>query len=164
MITRALLRGSVAFGLAAGLSALGSTGAQAQDPLPDAPGKEQVVAVCSKCHEPQRVAALRLTREGWEEVVAKMQTLGAKGSEEDFKKITDYLSENFKGEAPKPINLNSATSVDLESVAGLLRKESAAWIDYRAKHGGCNALEDLKKVPGVPFKKIDERRDRLVCF
>ena len=83
---------------------------------------------------------------------------------EDFKKITDYLSENFKGEAPKPINLNSATSVDLESVAGLLRKESAAWIDYRAKHGGCNTLDDLKKVPGVPFKKIDERRDRLVCL
>ena len=164
MITRAFLRASVAFGLAAGLSAVGATGAHAQDPLPDAPGKEQVVAVCSKCHEPQRVAALRLTREGWEEVVAKMQTLGAKGSEDDFKKITDYLSENFKGEAPKPINLNSANSVDLESVAGLLRKEAAAWIDYRAKHGGCNTLDDLKKVPGVPFKKIDERRDRLVCL
>src|SRR5678816_4070884 len=158
MIMRACLRAS-AFALATGLSALGATAAYVQDPLPEAPGKEQVVAVCSKCHEPQRVAALRLTREGWEEVVAKMQTLGAKGSEEDFKKITDYLSENFKGEAPKPINLNSATSVDLESVAGLLRKESAAWIDYRAKHGGCNTLDDLKKVPGVPYKKIDERRD-----
>jgi competence protein ComEA len=144
--------------------ALGGVRVYAQDPLPDAPGKEQVVAVCSKCHEPQRVAALRLTREGWEEVVAKMQTLGAKASEDDFKKITDYLSENFKGEAPKPINLNSATAIDLESVAGLLRKEAAAWIDYRAKHGGCNTLDDLKKVPGVPFKKIDERRDRLVCL
>ena len=163
MIMRAFLRAS-AFALAAGLFVPGASAAHAQDPLPEAPGKEQVVAVCSKCHEPQRVAALRLTREGWEEVVAKMQTLGAKGSEEDFKKITDYLSENFKGEAPKPINLNSATSVDLESVGGLLRKEAAAWIDYRAKHGGCNTLEDLKKVPGVPFKKIDERRDRLVCL
>ena len=87
MIMRACLRAS-AFALATGLSALGATAAYAQDPLPEAPGKEQVVAVCSKCHEPQRVAALRLTREGWEEVVAKMQTLGAKGSEEDFKKIT----------------------------------------------------------------------------
>jgi DNA uptake protein ComE-like DNA-binding protein len=151
-------------GVAARLSTFGGVRAHAQDPLPDAPGKEQVVAVCSKCHEPQRVAALRLTREGWEEVVAKMQTLGAKASEEDFQKITDYLSENFKGEAPKPINLNSATSVDLESVAGLLRKEAAAWIDWRTKHGSCNALDDLKKVPGVPFKKIDERRDRLVCL
>ena len=153
-----------AVGLLAGLATFGGLRAHAQDPLPEAPGKEQVVAVCSKCHEPQRVAALRLTREGWEEVVAKMQTLGAKASEDDFKKITDYLSENFKGEAPKPINLNSATSVDLESVGGLLRKEAAAWIDWRAKHGSCNTLDDLKKVPGVPFKKIDERRDRLVCL
>jgi len=161
---RALLRAALAAGLVAGFSTLVGTRAAAQDPLPDAPGKEQVVAVCSKCHEPQRVAALRLTREGWEEVVVKMQTLGAKASEEDFKKITDYLSENFKGEAPKPINLNSATAIDLESVAGLLRKEAAAWIDYRVKHGGCNSLDDLKKVPGVPFKKIDERRDRLVCL
>ena len=161
---RAFLGAASTIGLAAGLATFGGVRAHAQDPLPDAPGKEQVVAVCSKCHEPQRVAALRLTREGWEEVVAKMQTLGAKASEDDFKKITDYLSENFKGEAPKPLNLNSATAVDLESVAGLLRKEAAAWIDWRAKHGSCNTLDDFKKVPGVPFKKIDERRDRLVCL
>jgi hypothetical protein len=25
-------------------------------------------------------------------------------------------------------------------------------------------LEDLKKVQGLPFTKIDEPRDRLVCF
>jgi competence protein ComEA len=135
----------------------------AQDPLPDAPGKEQVVNVCSKCHEPQRVAALRLTREGWEDVIAKMVSLGVKASDAELKQITDYLAEQFKGEAAKPINLNSATSVELESVAALLRKEAAAWIEYRTKNGPCQTLDDLKKVPGVPFKKIDERRDRLVC-
>ena len=134
-----------------------------QDQLPDAPGKDQVVNVCGKCHEPQRVAALRLTREGWEEVIAKMVSLGAKASDDDLKQITEYLAENFKGEAAKPINLNTASSVDLESVAGLLRKEAAAWIAFRTKNGPCKTLDDLKKVPGVPFKKIDERRDRLVC-
>lgn len=164
MTMRTFLGAAFGGGLAAGFLIVGGARVLAQDPLPDAPGKEQVVAVCSKCHEPQRVAALRLTREGWEEVITKMQTLGAKASEEDFKAITDYLSENFKGEAPKPLNLNSATAIDLESVAGLLRREAAAWIDWRAKHGSCDSLDDLKKVPGVPFKKIDERRDRLVCL
>ena len=149
--------------LASGLAVTGTARGSVQDQLPDAPGKEQVVAVCGKCHEPQRVAALRLTREGWEEVVAKMVSLGAKASDDDLKQITDYLAENFKGEAAKPINLNTASSVDLESVGGLLRKEAAAWIAYRAKNGPCKTLDDLKKVPGVPFKKIDERRDRLVC-
>ena len=149
--------------LAVAFSVTGGVSGRAQDQLPDGPGKDQVVNVCGKCHEPQRVAALRLTREGWEEVVAKMTSLGAKASDDELKQITDYLAENFKGEVAKPINMNSASSVDLESVAGLLRKEAAAWIAYRTKHGPCKALDDLKKVPGVPFKKIDERRDRLVC-
>ena len=144
-------------------SVTGSVMVFAQDQLPDAPGKDQVVSVCGKCHEPQRVAALRLTREGWEEVVAKMMSLGAKATDDELKQITDYLAEQFKGEAAKPINLNSASAVDLESVAGLLRKEAAAWIAYRTKNGPCKTLDDLKKVVGVPFKKIDERRDRLVC-
>ena len=63
-----------------------------------------------------------------------------------------------------PTIQNTAPAIDLESVAGLLRKEAAALIAYRTKHGPCKTLEDLKKVPGVDFKKIDRRRDRLVCF
>jgi competence protein ComEA len=93
-----------------------------------------------------------------------MQGLGARATDEEWKQVIDYLATNFKGEAPKPINLNSASSVELESVAGLLRKEAAAWIAYRNKNGPCTKLDDLKKVVGVPFKKIDDRRDRLVCF
>jgi DNA uptake protein ComE-like DNA-binding protein len=59
--------------------------------------------------------------------------------------------------------LNTAPAIDLEAVAGLLRKEAAAWIAYRGKTP-CKALDDLKKVEGLEFKKIDERRDRLVCY
>ena len=87
----------------------------------------------------------------------------AKATDDELKQITDYLAEQFKGEVAKPINLNSASAVDLESVAGLLRKEAATWIAYRTKNGPCKTLDDLKKVVGVPFKKIDERRDSLVC-
>ena len=132
--------------------------------MPAGEGRELTVRVCAGCHEPQRAASVRLTREGWEETVAKMVGLGARATPEELKQVTDYLATNFKGEAPRPINLNSAASVDLEAVAGLLRKEAAAWIAYRNKNGPCTKLDDLKKVAGVPFKKIDERRDRLVCF
>ena len=132
--------------------------------LPPGEGRELTVRVCAACHEPQRAASVRLTREGWQDVVTKMIGLGARASEEEFRQITDYLATNFKGEAPKPINLNSAPAVELEAVAGLLRKEAAALIAWRNKNGPCSKLEELKKVPGVPFKKIDDRRDRLVCF
>jgi competence protein ComEA len=146
------------------LVAAATTTAHAQTQLPDGPGKDVTVRVCGTCHEPVRAASVRLTRDGWEELIAKMVSLGAKGSDEELSQVLDYLATNFKGEAAKPLNLNSATAVELESVAAMLRKEAAAWIDYRGKKGGCKTLDDLKKVPGVDFKKIDDRRDRLVCF
>ena len=135
----------------------------AQVQLPDGPGKEVAERLCGKCHEAQRAASVRLTREGWEAEVAKMVDLGMTATDEEIKQVLDYLAEHFKGDAPKPLNLNSASSVELESVVQLLRKEAAAWIAYRAK-APCKTLDDLKNVPGVPFKKIDDRRDRLVCF
>ena len=45
--------------------------------------------------------------------------------------MLNYLAEHFKGEAPRPLNLNTATAIELESIVGLLRKESAAWIAHR---------------------------------
>jgi DNA uptake protein ComE-like DNA-binding protein len=141
-----------------------SIGAWAQVQLPDAPGKDETVRLCGTCHEVERAAAVRLTREGWQDTIAKMVDLGAEGSDEEVAKVLDYLSEHFKGDAPRPLNLNTATAVELESIVGLLRKESAAWIAQRKTSGPCKSLDDLKKVAGVPFKKIEEHRDRLVCF
>src|SRR5262245_21423694 len=140
-----------------------ATPAFAQVQLPEGAGREVTERLCGKCHEAQRAASVRLTRGGWEAEIAKMVDLGMSGTDEELKQVLDYLSEHFKGEAPKPLNLNRASSVELESVVALLRKEAAAWIAYRAKTP-CKTLDDLKKVPGVPFKKIDDRRDRLVCF
>ncbi len=138
--------------------------AAAQDSLPDSPGKDVTVRVCGTCHPAARGAAVRLTRGGWREVIAKMVTLGAQGSDAELAEVLDYLSANFKGDAPKPVDMNTAPAIDLEAVAGLLRKEAAALIAYRTTHGPCKTLEDLQKVPGVDFRKINRRRDRLVCF
>jgi competence protein ComEA len=150
--------------IVAAIAVLSTSIVSAQGQFPDAPGKEATVRMCGTCHEAERSAAVRLTREGWQEVIAKMVALGAKGTDEEINEVLNYLAEHFKGDAPKPLNLNSATAVELESIAGLLRKEAAALIAHRTKAGPCKSLDDLKKVPGVPFKKIDQRRDRLVCF
>jgi competence protein ComEA len=141
-----------------------SHGTSAQSQLPEGPGKDAVVRMCGTCHPVERAASVRLTQAGWQDTIGKMMTLGAKGSDEDVKAVLEYLSTHFKGEAGKPLNLNTATSIDLESITLFLRKESAAWIAWRAKNGPCKTVDDLKKVPGVDFKKIDERRERLVCF
>jgi DNA uptake protein ComE-like DNA-binding protein len=174
MFTRTILTAAVVFAIAAGIAARQAPMAartltpseitELAKSMPDGPNRELAVRVCAGCHEPQRAASVRLTRDGWEQVVAKMVGLGAKATDEELVKVTDYLAENFKGEAAKPINMNTAPAVDLESVAGLLRKEAALWIKYRNDVGPCRSIDDLKKVPGFPFKKVDTKRDRLVCF
>jgi competence protein ComEA len=132
--------------------------------LPDGPGKAELQKVCGLCHQAERSAAVRLTREGWEGVIGDMITRGARGTDEEFAAILEYLVKNFLGDAPRPLNINRANNIELESVAGLTRKEAAALIQWRDKNGFCKSLEDLKKAPGVDYKKIDARKDFLVCF
>ena len=156
-VARHLLFGTAALFL----TALTVQPASAQVALPDGPGKDQMIKVCGVCHEPQRAASIRLTRDGWESTIGDMIARGAKGSDEDFQAILDYLSKNFLGEASKPLNVNTANSVELESVLLLLRKEAAAVIAYRDKNGLFKSVDDLKKVPGIDVKKIDAQKDRL---
>src|SRR5689334_5419509 len=129
--------------------------------LPDGPGKDTVVKVCGTCHEPNRAAAQRLTREGWEQTVADMRWRGAKGTDEEFATVIEYLVTNFLGEAPARLNMNRATSVELESVVLLLRKEASALIACRDKTGGFKSADDIKKCPGVDMKKIEAAKDRI---
>ena len=130
--------------------------------LPDGKGKDTVIKVCGSCHEADQAAALRLTRDGWEDVIANMKSQGATATDAEFAEVLDYLSTNFKGEAAKQLNINTATQIQLESVAGLLRREATALLKYVEKTP-CKTLDDLKKVPGVDYKKIEERKDFLVC-
>jgi competence protein ComEA len=137
--------------------------AEAQQ-LPDGPGKAELQKVCGLCHQAERSAAVRLTREGWEDVISDMIARGAKGTDEEFKAILEYLAKHFLGEAARALNINKANSIELESVAGLTRREAAALLKWREGVGVCKSLEDLKNVQGLDYKKIDTRKDFLVCF
>jgi competence protein ComEA len=135
----------------------------AQDVLPDAPGRDITVKLCATCHAAETVASVRHPPEGWRDVIAKMVAAGAEGTEQEFETVLQYLSTQFPAEAQKALNLNTATAIELESVAGLLRKEAAALIAHREKSGPCKKLEDLKKIAGLDYKKIEARKERLAC-
>jgi hypothetical protein len=149
--------------LAAFVLAVMPAAVRAQTQLPDGPGKAEVQKLCSTCHPADRGASVRLTRDGWQDVMTRMVGLGMKGTDEELNVVLEYMATHFKGEAAAPLNLNRATPVQLQSIAGLLRSESAALIAHRAK-APCKTLEDLKNVAGLDFTKIEKRRDRLVCF
>ena len=152
------------------LAAAGSTAGQTQQPvlsgegLPEGPGKDVTVKACAPCHEARRAASVRLTRDGWAAVIDGMQKRGAKVSEQEFPVILDYLATHFLGEALQPLNLNTASQIDLETAGGLLRREAAAVIRYREQNGRFKTLDDLKKVPGLDFTKIEKRRDAVVVM
>ena len=76
---------------------------------------------------------------------------GARGTDQDFQAILDYLATNFLGEASRPLNINTATPVELESVLLLLRKEAAAVIAYTTPGSGPNgtSLLDSLMAPGT---------------
>ena len=134
----------------------------AQDTLPEGPGKAQVLQLCSACHEAAKATSVKLTREGWVETIDRMKAFGATGSDEDFAAALEYLSTHFMGDTVRPLDMNTAEAIDLESVLQLLRRESRAVIDYRTKRGQFSSLEDLKGLDPAIFKKIEAKKDRIV--
>jgi competence ComEA-like helix-hairpin-helix protein len=136
----------------------------AQNALPEAPGRDVTVKLCGNCHPAETVASQRLTPDGWRELIKRMVAAGAEGSDQDLETVFQYLSTHFTVEAQKPLDLNTATAVELESVAGLLRKEAAALVAHREKNGPCKKLEDLKQIAGLDYKKIEARKERLACL
>jgi cytochrome c oxidase cbb3-type subunit III len=67
--------------------------------FPDAPGRDVAQKVCGACHGADVVGAKGLSRPEWSQVIASMVTRGAKGSDEEFSQVLDYLTRVFP---PKP--------------------------------------------------------------
>jgi glucose dehydrogenase len=64
-------------------------------PLPQGEGRETVIAICTKCHGPANFSTLRMSRSAWQDEVDDMKDKGAVGTDDDFKRVIDYLAKNF---------------------------------------------------------------------
>ncbi len=129
--------------------------------LPDGPGKEETVKLCSQCHELERSFSLRQDRDAWQGTINKMVALGLSAKDEELSRVVDYLAKNFPGETMPKLNMNKATAIELESGLSLKRSEAALVIEYRAKNGNFKSMEDLKKIPGVAYEKFAAKKDRI---
>jgi len=65
-------------------------------PLPDGPGKDVVLNICTQCHDLARVRRTRLDAEGWAEILDTMLNEGAPLTEKDFAAVLRYLARNFR--------------------------------------------------------------------
>jgi len=139
-----------------------ATPADAHPEFPAGEGRETVLRLCSQCHSANIILASGQDRVGWENTITKMARLGAKGNDEDFSDIADYLTTNFPATAVKKVFVNMATDKQLADLLGISQDDAKAMVVYRDKMKGFTSIEDMKKVPGVDAKKIDAVKDRLI--
>lgn len=130
--------------------------------IPAGPGKDATVKYCATCHSAEQAVSLRQGQEEWAGTIEKMAGMGAKVPDDSYDPILVYLTKHFGPDAPLPIKVNKASAVELESLLLLKRSEAAAILQYRTDHGDFKAIDDLRKVPGVDFKKIEAKKDLLV--
>jgi competence protein ComEA len=130
--------------------------------FPPGDGREAVMQLCSKCHSPNIILAYGQNRLGWENTITKMARLGAKGSDDDFSDIADYLTANFPPTPVQKIFVNMATDKQIADMLGISLEDAKAITTYRDKVKGFKSIEDMKSVPNVDAKKIDAKKDHLI--
>ena len=80
-----------------GLTLASPAAAQRAKPagLPDAPGKEVLVAKCFQCHAPTMWQDNRQDRRGWESVLYRMVGRGALWTEDEIRTMAGYLATAY---------------------------------------------------------------------
>ncbi|MGH9627481.1 MAG: ComEA family DNA-binding protein, partial [Bryobacteraceae bacterium] len=130
--------------------------------LPEGPGQELAIKMCTQCHDAARSVSLRQDRAGWNATMNKMVAFGMKGTQEEISTVLDYLVKHFPADELPPVNINEARAIELESRLSLRRSQAAALIAYREKHGDFKSFEDLKKVPSLDIDHLETKKDRIV--
>ena len=130
--------------------------------LPDGPGKETTIKLCGKCHGMDVTVSRRESADGWNEIVLQMIKRGAKGTNDEFGEVVDYLAEHFpKSQAEPRIPVNTASAQELSTGLGITEKEAAAIVKYREERGKFKTFDDLGKVPGIDASKLEGKKSRL---
>lgn len=74
-----------------------------------------------------------------------------------------YSTKPRKGAAKStgPVNLNTGTLADFDSLPGIGPAIAQRILDYRRAHGGFTSIDELLAVPGFGTAKLNQIRDRL---
>lgn len=63
--------------------------------LPEGPGRDVMVRVCSQCHSPEVAAQQNMDAAGWKALVDQMANNGAQATDAEFDTISKYLAASF---------------------------------------------------------------------
>ena len=65
------------------------------------------------------------------------------------------------GHADRPVNLNTATLEQLETLDGVGPATAQKIVDYREQHGGFKTVDELDQVSGIGEKRLAALRDHV---
>src|SRR5258706_14479241 len=100
--------------------------------------------------------------DGWNAVVVDMIERGAKGTDDEFGQVVEYLVANFSKTAPVvKINVNQASAKDVAAGLEIPEKQADAIVEYRESKGKFKSIEDLLQVPGIDSAAIEAKKSRL---
>jgi competence protein ComEA len=121
------------------------------------PATQAFTRVCSNCHSPDRIISGRRDRDQWNEVIDKMIQNGAKGSDDDFDLVLEYLESHYGR-----VNVNRDIADDLSLVLSIPDAQAKAIVTYRQQHGPFADFAALEQVPGVDTAALEHVRDAIV--
>lgn len=76
-------------------------GVAGQINLPEGPGREDVISMCTQCHGVDTAVAVRRSPDAWHDLIQDMRSRGAQGDDAKANRVHDYLSRYF-GLTPSP--------------------------------------------------------------
>jgi competence protein ComEA len=65
------------------------------------------------------------------------------------------------GAASAPVNLNSATAEQLDTLDGVGPATAQKILEYRSQHGGFSSIDDLGQIPGIGPKRLESLRAQV---
>ena len=108
------------------------------------------------CHPVENIVRSRRVPADWNTVVARMATLGARATDEQFRMIRRYMIRYYG-----TVRVNSAPAEEFSAVLGYSPKDATAIVAYRQAHGRFADIDALAKVPGLDRAKLDEQPEAL---
>ncbi len=125
-------------------------------PLPQGEGRDAVEKMCSGCHGIATSTGTYHTRLQWLGLIDLMRQQGAPGTDEEAEAAVAFLSQHFGR-----VDINKAPEAELVRILELPQPMAAAIVEYRKRIGTFQMLEDLKKVPGLDYKLVEQKEGRI---
>lgn len=125
-------------------------------PLPQGEGRDAVEKMCSGCHGIATSTGTYHTSLEWLGLIDLMRQQGAPGTDDEAEVAVKFLAHHFGR-----VDLNTAPVEEVVRVLELPQPMAAAIVDYRKKNGVFQSMDDLKKVPGLDYKLVEQKEGRI---